>query len=240
MKPRFLAPLFLVAVLTFGSLPVRAAEESRPDDRVILDLATEGWINTKTARVTIGVEAAMSGNAAGTMRDAMVKAVNELAKSDWRLTSMNRSQDQTGMERWSAVYEARLPETDLNGLNDKVKKASKAGMQLMVHHVDFTPTLEETQATQNQLRVQLYKMANEQLTAINTALPNRGYRIAVIDFVGGDASGPRPYMAKNARVMTMAAQADSFAEAGSAPMERSEKLTLRARVVLAAVPPVGK
>lgn len=240
MKTKTLAPLLLAAFLTVSTAPAFAAEEARPDDRVILDLATEGWVNTKTARVMVGVEAAMNGNAAGTMRDAMTKAVGELAKSDWRLTSMNRSQDQTGMERWSAVYEARLNEADLNGLNEKTKKASKPGMQLMVHNIDFTPTLEETQNTQNQLRVQIYKMANEQLTALNTSLQGRAYRIAMIDFIGDEAVAPRAYMAKNARAMTMAAQADSMEMAGAAPMERSEKLTLRAKVVLAALPPAGK
>lgn len=240
MKRNLLAPALLAVMLAMPAAPLMAADDVRPDDRVVLDLATEGWVNTKTARVMVGVEAAMNGSAAGTMRDAMVKSVNELAKSDWRLTAMNRSQDQTGMERWSATYEARLTEADLNGLNEKAKKSSKPGLQLMVQNIDFAPTLEETQTTKNQLRVQLYKMANDQLTALNTALPNRGYRISLIDFIGDEPVQPRPYMAKAGRAMTMAAMDAAPEMAMSAPMERAEKLTLRARIVLAANPQAGK
>ncbi len=86
----------------------------------------------------------------------MTKAVNNLAKADWRLTSFNRSEDQTGLERWSATFEARLPETDLNGLAETAKKISKAGMQLTIADIDFSPTLEEMETARAGLRTQVY------------------------------------------------------------------------------------
>lgn len=239
MKKLLLATI-LLGCTTLTALPCLAGER-RDDDHVVLDLSTEGWVNTKTANVTVGVEAAMNGGAAGTMRASMIKAVADLAKGDWRLTSMNRSQDQAGMERWSATYEARLPEADLNGLSDKAKKASKAGLQLTVQNIDFTPTLEETQSTENQLRVQIYKMANDQLTALNGAIAGRNYRISLIDFSRPSMQpvAPRAYMAKTARTQMMALGANAatdMVETASAPLDRSEKLTVNAKVVYASVP----
>lgn len=96
------------------------------------------------------------------------------------------------MERWSATFEARIAENMLGGLNEKAKQLSKAGMQLMVNDMDFSPTLDETQAVYGQLRTQIYKNANEQLTALNAAIPGRSYRIASINFTGGSDGSPMP------------------------------------------------
>jgi hypothetical protein len=234
--------LLLVATLLL-SLPLPLhAEEAKPDDRVIFDVSAEDWVATKTARVTASVEAAVTGNTAGTMRASMTKAVNDLIKSDWRLTSFNRSQDQTGMERWSATFESRVVEDELNGINENAKKLSKAGMQLSVSNIDFTPTMEETQAALGQLRAKIYKIANEQLAALNTALPGRTYRIALINFTNsGDNSMPPMPLVKRGFGRGGSQMEMAVASAASAPseppMERSEKVTLTAQVVLAVTPP---
>ncbi|NTU76777.1 MAG: hypothetical protein HGA90_03040, partial [Alphaproteobacteria bacterium] len=179
---------FLVLAALLLTAPVSArADEPKPDDRVVFDLSAEDWVTTQTARVTASVEAAVTAATTGTTRAAMTKAVNDLVKADWRLTSFNRSQDQTGMERWSANFEARVPENNLGGLNENAKKISKPGLQLSVQNIDFSPTLGETQAAMGVLRTQLYKSANEQLAALNAALPGRGYRIATIDFTGTES-----------------------------------------------------
>lgn len=237
---RLLSAAALVAFLAFAVLPAHA-EEAKPDDQVVFSLAAENWVTTKTARVSLGVEAAVTSNTAGTMRAAMNKAVNDIVKADWRLVAFNRSQDQTGMDRWSASFEARVPENELNNLNENAKKASKAGMQVTVNGVDFSPTMEEMQAAYALLRTQIYKQANDQLAALNTALPGRNYRIALIDFVGGDmVPSPIRTMKTLARPMMMEMAAKGAADMGGnmPPMEKSEKVELTARVILASVPPV--
>jgi len=234
----FARSLFLaLALLLLGFAPV-CAEEIKPDDHVQMDLSAEGWVTTKTARVLVSVEAAVTGNTAGTMRANMTKAVGDVAKGDWRLTSFNREQDQTGMERWSAVFEARLPESDLNGINEAAKKASKTGMQITVSNVDFSPTLEETQAVLGQVRTQIYKDAAEQLTALNTALPGRNYRISAIDFMGESRAfmPPRPMVA-NAKMLSM--ESASATASASPSVERSEKLTVSAHVTFSSLPPTA-
>ena len=226
----------VLAVALLCAAPLRAQEMPmmpKPDDRVTLTLAAEGWVTTKTARVTVNVEAAVNGANEGGMRADMIKAVGDVAKTDWRMTTFNRSQDQTGLERWSAGFEARLPENELGGLDDNAKKASKAGMQISVGEIDFSPTLDETEAAKAALRAQIYKSAADQLAALNAALPGRNYRIGSIDFMDNGFVVPHPMprgpMMANAMAMPGTAAPDM-------PAERSEKVTLTARVVLAASP----
>lgn len=231
---KYIALIAAVSII-FLSAPTHAEEMPRPDDRVIFDVAQEDWVTTKTARVSVNVEAAVSDKTAGTMRADMTKTVNDLSKGDWRLTNFNRSQDQTGMERWSASFEARLPENQLNGLTDSAKKLSKVGMQLTIGDIDFTPTLDEMESARAALRAKIYKSASDQVVALNTALPGRNYRIAMINFTGSnDEPGPVP-MPRIVRGQAMMATAALAPAPATPPMERAEKIILNARVVLAAV-----
>lgn len=234
---------FLILLVLFSFLSVAVRADDMPmhrmgtmDDRVEFTLAAEDWVTTKTARADINVEAAVSGATAGNTRAEMMKALGELAKADWRLVSFNRNQDQTGLERWSATFEARLPENELSGLDENAKKLSKAGMQLSVATIDFSPTLEEMEAARGAVRAQIYKMANDQLAALNSALPGHNYRIALIDFTGMEGMP----MLKSQLALPGVMHTMAMAASESAPsLERSEKVTLTARVVLAATPPAS-
>jgi hypothetical protein len=108
-------------------------------------------------------------------------------------------------------------------------------MQLSVSSIDFSPTLEEMETARGALRGQIYKIANEQLATLNSAIPDRNYRIAVINFTG-DEEQPMPRVIKGQRAVAMMAMAPQPAEPPSTPMERSEKVSLTARIVFAASP----
>ncbi len=226
-----LATLFLAAPAL--------ADEPRPDDTVSFDLSAEEWVTTKTARVTLDVEAAVNAANAGTMRNEMTKAVNDAAKADWRLISFNRTQDQTGMERWSVSFEARVPESALNGLADAAKKTSKAGMQIKVGNIDFQPSREEMETARAALRIKIYKQAGEQLSALNAALPGRTYRLAQVVFES-DVPSPAPIRmlrSKSAGAGEMAMSSPAYAPDAVMSNELSSKLTLTAHIALAATPP---
>jgi hypothetical protein len=231
--------LFLAALLAFCLPSMAQAEGFKPDDRVMFDLSAEDWVTTKTARVIANVEAAVQGNTAGTIRAAMAKALDDLLKIEWRLIAFNRNQDQTGMERWSATFEARVPETMLAGINENAKKVSKPGMQVSVNNIDFSPTLEEMQAAIVGVRAKIYKMANEQLAALNAAMPGRTYRIALINFTPEAEDNVAPAMPMVLRGMARAKtmMAESAPDAmPMPPMEKSEKITQTARIVMAVTP----
>ena len=224
--------LGFILALCFAA-PALAQEPPRPDDTVSFTLSAEDWVITKTAHVILNVEAAATAANAGSLRADMTKSVNDAAKADWRLTGFTRTQDTTGMERWSVTFDARLPESALNGLADSVKKASKAGMQITVGALDFAPTLGEMEAANAALRTHILKDAGDQLATLNVTLPGRSYRIAQITFDPEEAPplrlfGKHPMMA----TASMAAAPDS-----PQTQDHAQKLTLTAHVVFAALPP---
>ncbi|MDR3423874.1 MAG: hypothetical protein P4M13_02175 [Alphaproteobacteria bacterium] len=234
MLSRLLLVLFLA--LSFAA-PVSAHECEKVDDTVSFDLSAEDWVTTKTAHVTLSVEASVSGDAEGSMRADMAKAVNAAAKADWRETGFARSQDQAGMERWSVVFDARLPESALNGLANAVKKSSKAGMQITVGDIDFNPTADEVEASRAALRAHILKEAGEQLAALNTTLPGRAYRIAQVTF--GAESPPLPFRVMQKSMMAPAAMAATDSGDQSPAQDHAQKLILKAHVVYAALPPIA-
>jgi hypothetical protein len=216
-----------------------SAEEPKPDDTVAFDLSADDWVSTKTARVTIDVEAAVNASNEGTTRDDMIKSVNSVAKGDWRLIGFNRAQDNTGLERWSATFEARLPESALNGIQDTAKKAGHAGMQLTVNQIDFSPTLDETETVRANLRLKLIKEANDQLTTLNATLPGRNYRLSGLSFDGAVVEPAEPVavpMAMRRVPGPMMAMASVASSAPAPSIERSEQITMQAHVVYAASP----
>lgn len=223
----FLFSLFLM-------VPAIAGEPSRQDDLISFDLSAEEWVTTKNARVVLNVEAAVNESNAGTLRAEMSKSIDSIAKADWRLTGFNRSQDQTGMERWSVVFEARLPEAALNGLSNGAKKASKAGMQIKVGAIDFSPSQEELESARAALRLRIVKNASEQLTSLNAVLPGRQYRIAEIVFSAGLIPPMSARMYRNKGMMGEMAVASAGTFAEDRAQEISQKLTQNARIVFAA------
>lgn len=240
MTLRALLLLLALLIPTFAS----AGEEPKPDDVIGVNLTTEGWVQAKAARIMINVNAAVVGDKASGTRDAMLKAVSDLApKTEWRLTSFSRGQDPTGLETWSAVFEARLPEADLGGIHQKAKAASKAGMQLSVAGIDFTPSLAEFEAVRAELRKNLMAQANKELEAINAAYPDRKFRISQINFgVMPGMMQPQVMMMKRGMVQNMMAEAAPAMDgvvSSSGSVETSQKIEMNASVSYAALAPVA-
>ncbi|NDE90350.1 MAG: hypothetical protein EB059_04320 [Alphaproteobacteria bacterium] len=234
-----LSALFLLLALLPSVL--LAGEEPKPDDVISVNLSTEGWVQAKAARVTVSVNAAVVGDKASGTRDAMIKAVADLApKADWRLTSFNRSQDQTGIEQWSAIFEARLPEAELGGIQQKAKTASKAGMQIAVQNIDFMPSLAETESVRADIRKNLMAQATKELENINAAYPDRKFRIAQINF-GGAQQIMMPHMMMKREMMggSMSAPAMASVVNDAGGVETSQKIEMSANVVFAALAPVA-
>jgi hypothetical protein len=227
----------LVAAVTLAA-PLAFAETAPlfayppQNDMVTLPLMLEDWVQTDTARTELSVDASLPGSDAGKVRADILGAVKSLAQgADWRFTAFDRNQDASGLEHWHAVIEARLAETQLGGLSDRAKQASKPGLQIKVQAVDFTPTLAEVEATRAKLRAEMYKKVNEALAQLNQAEPDRKYRIMRIDFNGPGVSPPMPRMMK-----TMAAPAPAQ-DMGGDTISLSEKAELRANVTFAAQAP---
>jgi hypothetical protein len=228
--------------------PLAAAQNSGPiiayppqNDTVSLSLALEDWVETQSARTELAIDASLPGSDAGKVRNNMLEAVKSLAQGvEWRFTTFDRSQDASGLEHWHAVMEARLPEAKLGGLSDRAKQASKPGLQINVQDVDFTPTLEETQAARFKLRGETYKKINEALTQLNQAEPDRKFRISNVDF-GGLPNGDLEEVVVTARRsagMPMAASAPIRGKGdGGQSFSLSEKVKVHVDVTFSALAP---
>lgn len=232
---RFLALAAALALLTPAAIAQTPPIIAYPpqNDTVSLSLALEDWVETQTARTELAIDAAMPGSDAGKVRGDMLSAVKSLAQNaEWRFTRFDRDQDASGLEHWHAVLEARLPETQLGGLSDRAKQASKPGLQIRVQNVDFTPTLAETEATRGKLRGEMYKRVNEALAQLNQAEPDRKFRIQNINF-GFEAPTvrPIPYEARAAMTATAAVMPAPGA------VELSQKIQLHANVTFATLAP---
>lgn len=224
-----------LAAATLGVAPVAMAQVSRAqydDDSVTLSLSAESWVESATARVTVSINAAFPGAEAGDARARMMAAVETLAKPEegWRFVQFNRDSDASGLERWSAVAEARLPESALGGLADKATATSKPGMQVAVANIDFTPTPDEMEKARAALRAEIYAKAEKERQSLNGALPGREFRVATINF-------EPETMAKAMPAPMMQASAARFSEAAAdSSMSVATHLTMDAILVLAQEP----
>ncbi len=221
------------------SLPQAAkADDEIPQDQILLDLRAEESLYTANPLVIISITAAGGAQSSGNVRADMQKNLESLAKdAEWKLTSLSRSQDDAGLERWYATYQGRLPESVTASLREKAKQQSKAGLQINVSDVQFVPTLQEVEAAKARLREKLYKMANDELTRLNASLPNRNFRIAAVNF-SSNASLQPIQMMKMARM----AQADmAMAQSAPAPeMSVENKIEQSASVILSSFAPIPK
>jgi hypothetical protein len=219
----------LSAVTAIGQAQAQAAD--MPRDEIVLQLAAEDWVETKTARVVAAADVAIAGENRASVRDRMLDALKKLSPdADWRLSQFARSQDSAGLERWRVTAEARLPEKALGGLDDRAKSLSQPGLQLRISTTQFTPTLDEREATLAKLRATLYAQAKAEAEQAAKTWPDRAYRVARVDFQQQAVPMYRMQAQEAMASAPMAANADQFAGGDVAV---AQKLTLQATVTLA-------
>jgi hypothetical protein len=217
----------LSAVTAIGQAQAQAAD--LPRDEIVLQLAAEDWVETKTARVVAAADVAIAGENRASVRDRMLDALKKLSPdADWRLSQFARSQDSAGLERWRVTAEARLPEKSLGGLDDRAKSLSQPGLQLRIATTQFTPTLDEREATLAKLRATLYAQAKAEAEQAAKTWPDRAYRVARVDFQ--QIGMPMARMAAQEAMPMAAAGGASFAAGDDLAV--AQKLTLQATVTL--------
>ncbi|MEA1677327.1 hypothetical protein [Nitrospirillum sp. BR 11163] len=235
---RSLIAASLIATASLTALPLAAAPATAQvmaaqpvQDQVTLTLTAEDWVKTDTARVSLTVDA--GGGNAGSARADVLKAAQAVSdKGEWRVVSFDRQQDAAGLDHWRAALEARLPEAQLGGLADRARQASRAGLQIRVDGVDFTPTLAEQEAVRTRLRETLYRRVTEEIKGLNAAFPGRDFRVGRVDFNAPVVSGGL----RRAPVMAMAKMTDAVpAEDGG--LDVAQKATQTAHVTFSAYAP---
>lgn len=220
-----------LTLLLFGFTAFPAAAQMiQPRDEIVLNLAAEDWVETKTARVIAVADVAIAAEDRNAVRDRMLAALKKLSPdADWRIGQFNRTQDAAGLERWRVMAETRLAESALGGLDERAKQQSQPGLQLRIQAIQFTPTLEEREATLANLRNQLYEQAKAEAARVAKLWPERNFRVAKIE-IGGPAF--QPMMRQRAEPAMAAAPMASDSSGGGDGVAVAQKLTLQATVTL--------
>lgn len=232
-----LRSLFLAAAFA-GAAASAAAQTLPPEpDTIALSLSAEDWVETKTAKVTARVDATLAGDKAGDARGEALEALAGAAEdAQWRITGFNRSQDASGLERFSITAETRLPEAQLSGLAERAERRSRPGLKARILNVDFTPTRAEREAKLAELRAKIYADVAAELARVNAAYPDRDYRVRDLSVgLTGAPPVPQPRRARAMSADAMMATAEAAFVGGGASV--SQKLVVNASVLLAAETP---
>jgi len=225
-----------IAFLSF--IPLASAQMGQPpmvpQDQVVLNLTTEGWVKTDTARVTVFVDLVQQKETPEGLKKRIDASLNSLAKdTEWRFTSSNQRLDQTGLNRWYVTAEARLHEKVLSGLQDRAESASSPGYKVGITNVDFTPSLGEFEKLRSDLRADIYKQAVSEAEQLNAAMPGPDYHVQRVDFA---AQYPVARM-ETARPQTMMLKSsDSGGAGGGSELLVSVKQSVTAQIVLGRMP----
>lgn len=196
---------------------------------ITLQLTAEQWVTTKSALVTVGVNASVSDNDLGKIQAQVIQKLHQLSSSDeWHVTSFMRSEDQSGLEKVQISAQARLPEAELTGLRQKAKSISKPGETYTLDNVDFSPSEGEVRAANTLLRTQIYQQATDEIARLNKLYPDQKYYVHAVNFLGQMMPMPR---AANMMLMQNRAEVSKVAS-----LAVGEKLTVVGTVQLASVP----
>ena len=224
---------WLLALSFFLACPVWADAPIDPLlNMVTLQLSAEQWVTTKTALVTVGVNASVSDNDIGKIQSQVKDKLNALsAKGEWHILSFNRNQDQSGLEKIQLTAQARLPESELSGMRDKAKAISKPGETFTVDNVEFIPSNEEVRAANTALRADIYQQAKDELAQLNKVYSDQKYYLHDVNFLG-----LAPIRAQRSQAMMLMQTKSMGNDMASAALAVGDKLKLSATVTLSSAP----
>ncbi len=162
-----------------------------------MQLAAEQWITAEKTKVLITIDAALDDKQPMTIQQELKADLAKLADVEWRITYMERRVDDTGMEKIRLFAEARMPEETTANLRKKAEKLSRAGKQFQVTDVLFTPTLNEIENAQAQLREKVYAQAQQELERVSQRYKDTEYFIHEIYFMNESPIEPVGYLASS-------------------------------------------
>lgn len=224
--------LWLLILSVIVTSPVWADCNLEPIlNRVNLILKSEQWITTKTALVSVAVNAAVNDQGIEKIQnDVMQKLLSlSVTAGDWHITSFERQQDKTGLETIQIMAQARLPQVELAGLRSKAKSISKPGETITIDSVQFTPSDDEMRAAKILLRNAIYQQVKTEIDTLNKLYPEQKFYLHTIDFdAQGNGVAPAP--------APMELMKTAGVTSNAAPLMVGNKLEMRAFIGLASAP----
>ena len=91
----------IAGMLAALTLNISFAAEIPPEvmlDKVAFQVSAKQWVSTKTALLSVNINATLTNADLVKAREAIMDSLNNIAKGDWHLIQFDRSQDSSG---WS-------------------------------------------------------------------------------------------------------------------------------------------
>ncbi len=212
-------------VLSFNS---QADANTSCDDilpQITLQLSAQDWVTTQTAKVSVTLDALFNREQIAKAQDNFQSSLKRIAPEViWHITEFSRSPGKTSLEQLHAVAEARLPDTALAGLRERVHALNSEGQTYTVQDIIYSPSTAEINITKSKLRMQIYDQAKAELDRINAIYPGQGYNLYNINFVNLSVQ-PGPMMTKMNTVVALTREMPS--------VSLSQQMTQDALVVFA-------
>lgn len=221
---------FWIGLVSLILVPSAWAVPAELLNTVTMPLTAEQWVISKSAQVTVGINAAVSDSGLEKIQDEILQKLSQISnQGDWHIISYDRVLDKTGLEHLQFTGQARIPTNALNGLRDKAKSISKPGEVFTVDDIQFTPSAAELRDANTILRADIYQQAKDEIARINKLYPEQRFYLHQIDFIQNIVPGPIP------QNMMMAQARVAGSNAGNGGIAVGNKLVINATAVLGAM-----
>jgi hypothetical protein len=180
--------------------------EIEPLDKIVFQLSTKEWVSTKSALLTVNINATLTNADIVKVRSTILTALNKIASGNtWHLIQFDRSQDNSGLEKLIIVAQNQVPQERLTDVYQRAKDVSHPGETYTIDGIDFKPGLFEIQAVKAQLRARLYQEANDEIIRLNKIYPNQRYSLHRLFILDNLNDTPKAYSTNQIHGFTMAA-----------------------------------
>jgi hypothetical protein len=202
-------------------------------NQVSLQFSAEQWVTTKSALVTVAVNASVNDSGLEKIQNEVLTKLNDISnQGEWHIVSFDRNQDQSGLERVQILAQVRLDSAHLSGLRDKAKSISKPGETFTIDNVEFSPSADELRVTNTALRNDIYQQIKAELADLSKLYPEDKYYLHNVSFLTDMSVQPVSAYKVNAMVSTTASPQPMRANTISV----GAKLKITANVILATAP----
>ncbi len=173
---------FLFLSTFFSPLAFAECNPPPPLNEVTFRLSAEEWVQTTSAKLIVNINAALNKNTLAQMRQQIMGNLNKIAQGDWHITTFERSQDSSGLEKLYVVAEARVNESSLTNVNSQAEKLSEPGIKYKIQQIDFTPSMADIEKAKMELRKTIYHDAQAEITTLNSVYSSQQYVLHGIQF----------------------------------------------------------
>ncbi len=214
-----------------------------PMDTLNLSFTVEDWLDSETAELTIDIDASVEGSDALELRTDIKNSLKELIDTEWRFVRVNRHTDRTGREAWQVAAQARVDESEISNLGGRTKKLGRVGLQYRVGRVDYSPTQNQVEELNRNLRTKVNQLISDELSVLDSELAGRRWRVSSVNYdnsmsysnarMGGHQSMIMAASVSNATGYDMDIEAGADDDSsGFGGFEISQKVVFTANVVL--------